>query len=298
MKSRLFISLVFCAAFGCQQPTFRQPEFKGALVSTRFKSFEALKQELEIEYAPKDSSWVRLTHQNNERKMVCVLTKGVSQKDFTDARDGGFFKKVGLVFKSPYFAINRNDLLRVYMIARRTDSFFGEGDIAFYDLATAMLWNINDDDLERTSSEDLSEKGYINTFNHLTSQAFMTSLFSEKLADFVADTHERYNMPELITGKFSEEQIYDLEKGPVDNYVDMINNEYGQALGNRLKLKYGINSETIWTPELLVAYLNDVQSYYSWVLQIGFKPFEEEDELIQRFYKKLNFLMEDVSQFK
>ena len=87
-------------------------------------------------------------------------------------------------------------------------------------------------------SEDLSEKGYLNTFNHITAQTFMTALFSEAVADFIADAHERGNLAELVTGHFSEEQLLDLQQGPVDNYVDMINNEYGQELGKALKAKY------------------------------------------------------------
>ena len=99
----------------------------------------------------------------------------------------------------------------------------------------------------------------------------------------------------MITGKFPEEEIKDLEEGPVDNYVDLINNEWGQELGKQLKKKYNINRETYWTPELLANYLNDIQSYYSWAFQIGFKPFRPEDEVIQRFSNKVNGAMEGLS---
>ena len=87
-----------------------------------------------------------------------------------------------------------------------------------------MANQISDEDYLNLSCEELSEKGYLNTFNHITAQAFMTSIFSERLADFIADVHELYNMPELITGDFTEQQLADFENGPVDNYVDMINN--------------------------------------------------------------------------
>ena len=127
-----------------------------------------------------------------------------------------------------------------------------------------MANQISDEDYLNLSCEELSEKGYLNTFNHITAQAFMTSIFSERLADFIADVHELYNMPELITGDFTEQQLADFENGPVDNYVDMINNEWGQELGKVLGKKYGIDRHTIWTPQLLRDYLNDIQLYHSW----------------------------------
>ena len=146
--------------------------------------------------------------------------------------------------------------------------------------------------------QDYSEKGYINTFNHITPQALMTTIFSKRLSDFVADTHERRNMPELITGEFSEAQIKDLNDGAADNYLDMINNEWGQRLGKILKKEYHVNRKTMWTPEMLSNYLNDIQSYFSWSLQISFKPFRKSDEVIVRFANKINKVMEEVPLIK
>ena len=150
-----------------------------------------------------------------------------------------------------------------------------------------------DDDLANANAEDLSEKGYLNTFNHITGQAFMTSIFSEKFADFIADVHERGNMPELITGVFTNDQIMDLEKGPVDNYVDMINNEWGQELGERLKKKHQITSTTNWAVEFLAMFLNDIQQYYSWTFQVGFEPFKPEDDVVKKFSFKLKKVLRE-----
>ncbi|MFT5383548.1 MAG: hypothetical protein ACI81W_000947 [Saprospiraceae bacterium] len=305
---RFFILLLFISSQSCnwslvdiQNQDATEPTYlaaKGALVSTRFKSLEELKKVIQIEYAIHKKPLVRLTHSNNGEEVISILQTGISEKDFTHARDGSFWDRVWLGLNSPYFVINRKDLLRVFTLARRKDRVFGAGDVAFYDLAETMVHNISDDDLAFIHSEDLSEKGFINTFNHITAQAFMTSIFSKKLADFVADTHERSNIPELVTGKFTEDQLLDLEYGPIDNYVDLINNEWGQELGAHLKKKYNINRETYWTPELLRNYLNDVQRYYSWVLQIGFKPFRVADEVVIRFSNKINSVMEDVSRLR
>jgi hypothetical protein len=138
------------------------------------------------------------------------------------------------------------------------------------------------------SCEDLDEKGYLNSFNHITAQAFITSIYSERLADFIADVHELYNMPELVTGEFTNKQLADFVNGPVDNYLDMINNEWGQELGKVLDQKYKIDEGTFWTPFLLVDYLNDIQAYQGWAFGIGFKPFRADDNKIIQFAAKIN----------
>jgi len=121
----------------------------------------------------------------------------------------------------------------------------------------------------------------------------MTSIFSERIADFISDVHERYYTPELITGAFTEDQLLDLEVGPLDNYLDIINNEWGQELGKELRIKYHITRNTHWTPEILANYLNDIQSYHSWAFQIGFNPFRASDDLVIRFSHKINRVLHD-----
>ncbi|HJW27619.1 MAG TPA: hypothetical protein VJ508_00030, partial [Saprospiraceae bacterium] len=182
--------------------------------------------------------------------------------------------------------------------SRRKDLLFGEGDIAFYDLAATMVRHISPQDTAGLPAKDFTEKGFLNTFNHVMAQSFMTSLFSRSLADFVGDVHERSHLPELVSGRFTTKQLLDVDDGPVDNYLDIINNECGQELGQMLKSKYGINSYTHWTPELLRNYLNDIQAYHSWAFQIGFTPFRETDEMVIRFAAKINTVMGDVSKLE
>jgi len=286
---------------GCHQSSdvlYEAKDFKlkgkGVLLTTRFNSFEEFKKEVQVEYSKDEKSWVRITQNSNNQIVSSILKSGVKESDIVAIRDGGLIGKIKLVLTAPYFVTNRNDILRVYMLTRRRHRIFGGGDIAFFDIAKTMMRNINSADLRNIPEEDLSEKGYINTFNHANSQALMTAIFSEQLADFIADTHERSNMPELITGKFTDVQIADIKNGPVDNYVDIINNEWGQELGKLLGKKYQISRETVWTPELLVNFLNDLQSYYSWVFQIGFEPFKSSDDLIIRFSKKINKVMKST----
>lgn len=276
---------------------------RGALLGTRFASFEELKSVIEIEYVTTDSAapenrMVRVRHCSGGREVVSILETGVSQGDFLKARYGhAVWDRVSLLFRCPYAISNRKDLERMFLLSRWGPQWFGEGDPAFFDLAKSTVDNINTPELAFRNPRDTTEKGYLNSFNHITAQAFITSCISEEMADFIADSHERYRHPELITGKFTEAQIADLDEGPVDNYVDIINNEWGQELGKQLKQKYGINAETHWTPELLANYLNDLQGYYSWAFQIGFEPFRPEDEEVLKFSYKINKVMKGRMDF-
>ena len=276
---------------------------RGALLLSRFNSFDELRSVITIDYhgeAPgslnllSKNPQVVLVHESKDKLVSCSLSPGISQEDFIQARDGTFWDRARIGLISPYAIANRWDLVRIEILGRKRSVMFGEGDIAFYHLAERMVDNISPEDVEHLSERDLSEKGYLNTFNHIVAQALMTSLFSERMADFVSAVHERYTLPELITGDFTEEQLADIEFGPVDNYVDMINNQWGQELGKMLKIKYGINRGTVWTPELLANYLNDLQGYHSWAFGIGFRPFQPTDLEIERFSKKINAVLADV----
>lgn len=271
-----------------------------ALLATRFQSLDEFKNVVQIEYlgdttqvdtSGKGANIVRLKHCSRGIAVTSILNSGVSQGDIMKVKKAGIWAKIGLVRKAPYAVRNREDLQRVYIMARRMPLLFGEGDPAFYDLAETSVFHINTPDLAFRYPRDTSEKGYINTFNHMTAQAFISSIFSEELADLVADLHERKNMPELTTGRFTAQQLAEPDDNPVDNYVDMINNEWGQELGKALKKKYSITRNTQWTPELLAAYLNDMQSYYSSALEIGFEPYRPGDELVIMFANKINEVM-------
>ncbi|MGD1848003.1 MAG: hypothetical protein ACFB10_21630 [Salibacteraceae bacterium] len=273
---------------------------QGALMASRFATLEDLQKVVEIEYAyppsdvgAKGPAGVRLHHQCGNQAVASVLISGISEADLSKARSGGWMSKALLGIRSPFVALHRHDLLRVMVLARWRYPIFGEGDKAFYDIAASMVKRIYPKDLDHLPERDLSEKGFLNTFNHITAQALMTSLFSAELADFVGDVHERYHMPELMTGVFTDKQLTDLNKNPVDNYVDMINNEWGQRLGARLKQEFNVSRTTRWTPQLMADYLNAVLEYYHWALHVHFRPFRPDEELVQRYAHKLNRVMGD-----
>ncbi len=328
MRTKILFHLVLMLASGCHRPlsdvservsrhiasiqvehakdsTVWQPQTAfafgcGALLATRFQTFDDLRKVVIIEYFsngdpstpdPNDHSQVRLTHQCCKEEVVGILESGLSQGDISKVQQGGIWSRIGLVFDSPYAIAHRADLQRIYTLSRRRPQWYGEGDVAFFDLAKVTVEHINTPDLAFKYPRDTSEKGYLNTFNHVTAQALITSFFSEEIADFVADLHERENLPSLVTGMFTLSQLADSEANPIDNYVDVVNNEMGQSLGLRLKTRYNICRETFWTPELLASYLNELQSYYGWAFQIGFMPFRPNDEVVVRFSHKVNLVM-------
>jgi hypothetical protein len=278
------------------------PKIK-TLLATRFSTLEEFKSMVNIKYLNSrpslDSSTqkegkVKLTYRVNGNEVISELKSGITQDDFVKVRDGNFWDRLIFVFKSPYAVMSRVDLNKIYKLSRRRPTYFGEGDVAFFDLAETSVKNINTMEMAYRFAADSSEKGYLNTFNHVTAQALITTFFSEDVADFVADVHELENMPELVTGDFTVEQLSDPNNYPVDNYIDLINNELGQEIGNQLKSKYAITVSTHWTPQLLSDYLNDIQNYYSWSFEIGMKPYTPEDELIIRFCDKINIVAKGV----
>ena len=318
MRVPLFLIIIFFIFNNCAKqdktiPPSRQPAIedivsagphtrgRGALLLTDFTSLEDFKSVIDITYIDHHSAsasvktnkpTVFLHYKVDETEINSILESGISEGDFWKANSGGIFKKIGLAFRTPFAVANKKYLRCIERLGRRRPWEFGKGDVAFYDMAEMMVEHISDEDTMSMTPAELDEKGYLNTFNHITAQAFMTSIFSEEIADFVADVHERHTMPELITGDFTEAQLADFEKGPVDNYVDILNNEWGQELGKVLRVKYKLNRKTFWTPALLASFLNDIQSYNSYVFKIGFRPFRPADEKVMRFANKINTVLE------
>lgn len=297
---KLFVSIIFILFFalGCStdrsnhaSPLSHYPNEPGPLIGTRIHSMEELKEVMEIEYEKGLNPMVRVVQNGDGNQIISELAEGLKEDDFRDVRDGSYYQKILFALNNPSTIALRNDIVRIYLLSRRRHRSFGPGDVAFYDFAEIMTHAICLRDRSNISESDFSEKGYLNTFNHVTAQAFVTALFSEELAEFVADVHERQNMPELITGKFSDEQLKDPIMNPMDNYVDMVNNEWGQELGSRLKAKHSISRLTNWSPKLLTEFLNDILKFYEHSLGICLKPFHENDEAVVRFAEKINTVM-------
>lgn len=271
-----------------------------ALLSTRFQNLEHLKKVVSIQY-DKDylsldsiesiHSVVNISYKSNGETITRTMRSGVSQNEILKLQKADLFARTRFVLSNPTTIRQRGELDNIYMLSRRRPAFFGPGDMSFYDLAEGSFRHINTPNLAYFTARDSSEKGYINTFNHITAQAIISSFFSVELADFIGDLHERNNMPEITSGRFSMHQLKDSINSPEDNYIDIINNEIGQKIGSKLKEKYNLNDKTVCTPDLLSAYLNDIQCYYMWALEIGMDNFRSKDEMIIKFSNKINALL-------
>lgn len=270
--------------------------FAQPVLASRFNSLDDFKSKFQVTYFNNDggnssNSKVQLKLLGEKTETLGELKSGLSQDDIIKARDGNILEKVKLALRSPYTIRIRKNLEKGFVLARRWRGTIGNRDVAFYDLALALSQHINSPELAYKNARDSGEKGYVNTFNHIAAQAVLTSFFSKELASFLADLHERKNMPELTTGNFTPEQLQDTSNYPEDNYVDIINNSIGQELGLVLQKKYQLNEVKQCTPELFANYLNDVQGYLSWSMRIGFEPFCSNDEVVVRFANKLNHVL-------
>ena len=269
------------------------------LLATNFKNLQDFKSVVDLSYfnASEDSciGTVRMSYENQGQTISSILSEGITQGDITDAHKGSLWDKIYFVFQAPYAVIHRNELSKIFMLARRRPTIFGDNDVAFYDLALASMQNIKKDNQAFRNFRDSLEKGYINTFNHITAQALITTIYSEDIAHFVATVHERHHMPELVSGKFSEKQLKDTVNFPTDNYVDIINNEIGQELGKYLKHKYAIDKKTRWTANLTCSFLNEVQAYYAQSFDIKIEPYSASDSIINRFSRKIEIIKKNRS---
>lgn len=281
----------------CQVPNGNYLAGKAALLASRIKNLQELKSIVQLDYyrgsVISDSTDLEVDRVQIEQcvggqKVISVLELGISQKEIAAAEKGDVWDKANVLIQSPYTVQQRSKLKSINLLARRRSDLFGPADVAFYDLAEHTVIKIRNKKQAYLSPRDNGEKGYINSFNHVTAQALITIIYDEEVADFIADVHERYNMPGLIQGSFSEQQMNDPNNNPIDNYVDMLNNEWGQKLGEQIKAKYKISRKTNWDPEFLASYLNEIQHFYSWAFDLEMEPFRAEEEVIQLFCNKLN----------
>ena len=301
-----FPILLLLVVTACSEPevTDSEQEFipieqlPKALLASRFEDLEALEKTVKLQYyreveqvqkADELNDQVVCSYGKGEIKIRSFLKRGVSQAEIVEAKDGDWQALFKILQNASESIALRRKLAYTNILARRRQDLTAWGDPAFYDLSELTVEKIIDEDAFVTP-KDSGAKGYLNTFNHITAQALLTSIFSEQVADFIADVHERENMPELVTGVFTAAQLKDPNMNPMDNYVDMINNELGQELGKALKHKFGIDDQTKWTPKLLAAYLNELQAYYVKSFHIGMKAFDDSEVEIQRFTTKVNRL--------
>ena len=142
--------------------------------------------------------------------------------------------------------------------------------------------------------------GYLNAIKHVFGQAIITTLRGRSAADFAGDIHERQELASVfappekqhgnLTAGFATQsgQQQRVDTDLIDTYVDLVNNIYGQDLGEQLKADLGISSSTYWTPELTAEYLNSVQKYLGNELGLQIKDFDPASDTVKKFANLIN----------
>jgi len=130
-----------------------------------------------------------------------------------------------------------------------------------------------------------------NTMLHVNGQALFTSIFGRGYAQLAGDIHERDHKA-LMTG-----EIPNKGKGltaAIDNYSDMVNNQWGQRWGEAIAKDLGITKDTKWTDDITAKYLNALQGKYALSMGLKFKSekdggtFKATDEFVKKYTTFIN----------
>ncbi len=256
-----------------------------ALVSSDYSTLEALKKSINIKY-DKDDVSVTVSHTFNNASVTKILGQGIRERDLRQLQSGSFSEKVSAVFNNPSIIYHERVLKGSLILAYKKSNIT---DIGNYHVAQIMANNLAG---SASLSHQNSEKGLVNTFNHILGQAVLTIFYGASSADYVGDAHER-GQPSLMTGAITEAETMQA----IDNYVDLINNQWGQTLGNELRQKYGnivdvgglvfdgkFNENLVNTNLANVAgFLNDVQNYVGNTFGYTGKAFSSTDEIVKQY---------------
>ncbi len=242
------------------------------LVASKYKTLEELGKKIEFEYTSTEINGkcidqVRLVHRFKDVVLVTTLTEGTSQENLK-----GFWGKVGFVASSdPYLSLSLNKIDNM-SYRNKNDS-----KLAFVDMGKEMIKNVKDNLRD--------EKGLENTMLHVNGQALITALFGVGVANEAGLMHER-GQATLRNGAFRTEEA---TKAAIDNYSDLINNEWGQRWGEQLMTELGINAGTSWTNNTTARFLNGLQQRYSRTLNVEFKKeFTEDDKFVKSYTEFIN----------
>ena len=253
------------------------------LVSVDYATLEELKKSIAIVYNNKDTERASVTLSANHKGVgvTKTLSPGYRESELRTINDqlksADRWEKAKIVVDNPTLVLRKNALKGALALGKTKSNISGTAN---YYIAKAMVGNIT----SNISKAYKGDKGLVNTFNHITGQAVMSMIFGANSSDFVADIHER-GQPELMTGNIKSGKP---TAQAIDNYVDLINNQFGQILGEELAGKYKSSLHFGFTPETTASLLNDFQSYFGDTFNKDFKEFSENDDLVRRFSNLLN----------
>lgn len=274
------------------------------LIATDYKSLRELKRELDITYSPAQfipdndggiamPAYVTISHPGGGINMANTLSEStIKQEELKRATNANPFYQALTATAHPEVGVFRSELDSIRMLSfvrhNRSGSAIGV-------ISNSMFTRIRNKPPD-THRSYATAKGMAkisahdairNMMLHVFGQAIITTLHGRVVADLAGDIHER-DQDSLITGKIAVTE----EKDAVDNYTDLVNNLYGQELGEELRLTFDINRDTTWTPELVTSYLNAAQRYFHQHKGWRFQEFSKNDDEVKKFTSLLNEVQE------
>lgn len=282
------------------------PDGRKPLIANQYRSLDELKKAVDIQYTPGGyetrftgdtytdvyiQAKVSVTDKSgkgtNELSEATVVQKEASDK----LEKGSTWDKLMLALQYPDAAYFKGELEEIRKLAKATKDPKGKiiNGTAIGHMSDLMYEHLamKDRPSGRTvmiGKDKTTMKGATkNMMLHVFGQALLTTLYGRSVADLAGDIHER-DQPSLITGVISKAE----ERQAIDNYADLVNNLYGQDIGERLQKELGATENTVWTPELTAKYLNAVQLEIEKEMKWTFKPFDAKTPEVVRFTDRLN----------
>jgi RHS repeat-associated protein len=275
-------------AFANSPEGMTDPDGHKPKIANDYRDIAALKKSVDITYTPSGRfSYASVAVSDKAKAGIGTNTLSESnpgQAQLKKAAAGDWGDKLSFAVSNPGAALYRNDLEKIEKLAfvKKNSSGTALGHIAdemVGHLATKPSGPTVMIGKDKVTMVDATK----NMVLHVFGQAAITTLLGRGAADYAGDLHER-DQPSLISGKIGKTE----ERQAIDNYSDMVNNLYGQDIGERVGAKLGITSSTVWTPKLTAKYLNAVQDAIAKEMGWKMAPFSAGDAEVKKFTSLLN----------
>jgi RHS repeat-associated protein len=257
-------------------------------IANDYRDLAALKKSVDITYTPSGRfSSASVAVSDKAKASIGTNTLSESnpgQAQLKKAAAGDWGDKLSFAASNPRAALYRNDLEKIEKLAfvKKNSSGTALGHIAdemVGHLATKPSGPTVMIGKDKVTMVDATK----NMVLHVFGQAVITTLLGRGAADYAGDLHER-DQPSLISGKIAKTE----ERQAIDNYSDMVNNLYGQDIGERVSAKLGITSSTVWNAKLTAKYLNAVEDAIAKEMGWKMTPFSAGDAEVKKFTSLLN----------
>lgn len=276
------------AAFGSSPVTMTDPDGRKPLIANNYKDLAALKKAVDIKYTPAgkiSSAEVSVTDKAKKSKGTNTLSEGTAgQAEIKKAAGGDWGDKLAFGAANPSAVWHKSALEGIEKLSYAKKNTAGS---ALGHISDAMYPHIAKPPTGgavwigkvKVTMPDATK----NMLLHVFGQAVITTIYGRSAADYAGDLHER-DQASLISGAILPAE----ERQAIDNYADMINNLYGQDIGERVAKTLGVSSSTVWTPALTAKYVNAIQGEIASEMGWKMTPFSATDPQIVKFSALLN----------